>query len=364
MTDHAYWLGFSLVPEIGIKRLNLLRHAFGSLQEAWFAKENDLRAAGLENQPLNNLIKWRKKLDLEAELVRVKQVGASLITLDDADYPPLLKTLPDAPPIFYTKGEISPQDHRALSIVGTRRATRYGLDCAKHLAYELAKSGVTIVSGLAHGIDAAAHKGALEAGGRTIAILGNGIEQVYPRDHRDLAARVASSGALLTEFPIGAQPEARHFPRRNRVISGISLGVLIVEAPEKSGALITASIAADQGREVFAVPGNIFSASSVGTNKLIQDGAKLVNDVSDILNELQLVREIIQTRTITEEVAPTSDIEKAILQHLSAEPIHIDEIVRISSMPISNVSGILTILELKGLVRMVGHMQYSLELRH
>jgi DNA processing protein len=363
VTDQPFWLGFSLVPEIGAKRLTMLHQAFGSLREAWKASESELRAAGLDHQPLTNVLRTREKLDLEAELVRVKSVGASLITLVDDNYPALLKNLPDAPPVLYIRGTLLPQDYRALSIVGTRRATRYGLDCAHHLAYQLAQNGITIVSGLAHGIDAAAHTGALEAGGRTFAVLGNGVDQIYPRDHRDLAARITTNGALISEFPIGSQPEARHFPRRNRIISGIALGVLVVEAPEKSGALITASTAAEQGRDVFAVPGNIFSAANIGTNRLIQDGAKLVINVGDILDELQIAHEIVQTRTITEQAVPTSEAEQTLLGHLSVEPIHIDDLVRVCGMPISTVSGTLTLLELKGLARMVGHMQYSLEVR-
>lgn len=360
MSDRKYWLGFSLVPEIGTKRISLLRNWFGDLATAWSASESQLRQAGLEKSPITNLLTARKTLNLEAELEKVERIGAHLLTLVDEAYPPLLRELGDAPPILYVRGTLLPEDQRALSMVGTRKATVTGRDTAYNLSKQLVGYGITIISGLAHGIDSAAHRGAIEGGGRTIAVLGCGIDTFYPRDNQKLAMDIIKNGALISEFPVGTPPEARNFPRRNRVISGLALGVIVVEAPEKSGALITASVAAEQGREVFAIPGNIFNPNSSGTNRLIQDGAKLVMNVDDILSEFNIVRESVQTRTVTEQIAPSNTLEAQILQHLSADPIHIDDLVRQLGLPVATVSSTLTILELKGLARATGYMQYCL----
>jgi DNA processing protein len=219
---------------------------------------------------------------------------------------------------------------------------------------------VTIVSGLAYGIDAAAHRAAVEAGGRTLAVMGTGVDVIYPSDHRRLADDVMAHGALVGEFPAGTRPDRLNFPRRNRLISGLSLGVLVVEAPERSGALITASMAAEQGRDVFAVPGSIFSAASVGAHRLIQDGAKLVMTAADVLDELSLAHDAVETRERAERLAPADEIEAVLLARLSPEPAHIDDLVRLSGLPVALVSSTLTILELKGLARNVGPMQYSL----
>ncbi len=364
MSDSKYWLGFSLVPEIGPKRLSLLLNTFGALADAWRASESQLLASGLEKQPTANLLKTRRQLDLDVEMAKVERSGACLVTLADERYPVLLKKQPDAPSVLYLRGTLTSEDERALSVVGTRRATTYGKDAAYHLSKQLAGQSVTIISGLAHGIDSAAHRGALDGGGRTIAVMGCGVDKVYPADNRKLAEQITTAGAVISEFPIGMPPEKRNFPRRNRVISGLALGVLVVEAPEKSGALITAGIAADQGREVFAVPGNIFNPMSGGTNRLIQDGAKLVMSIEDILDELSIVQSKVKTQTITERIIPANDVEASILQYLGADPVHIDDLVRQCGLPVSIVSSTLTILELKGLARTVGHMQYCLIQSH
>ena len=360
MRDPKYWLGFSLVPEIGPKRLAHLLTRFGALENAWTASERQLLQAGLEKQPTTNLLHIRKQIDLEAELAKIERVGARLITLADDDYPTSLKKLPDAPTILYLRGTLAAEDENALAIVGTRRASPYGRDAAYQLSKQLAAQGITVISGLAHGVDTAAHKGALDGNGRTIAVLGCGVDVIYPNDQRKLAQQIMECGALISEFPIGMHPEGRNFPRRNRVISGLSLGVLVVEAPEKSGAMITASMAADQGREVFALPGNIFNPMSTGTNRLIQDGAKLVMSVDDILDELKIVRTVVETKAATERIAPANKVEAELLEHLGADPVHIDDLVLLCGLPVAIISSTLTILELKGLARTVGHMQYCL----
>lgn len=363
VNDHKYWLGFSLVPEIGPKRLLHLLNVFGDLPSAWDAHESELRQSGLENQPTRNLLQTRARLDLDAEMAKVERAGAWLLTLADDNYPPLLKSLPDAPAVLYVKGTLLPSDEQSLAVVGTRKASVYGREVAHDLSRQLARNGITVVSGLAHGIDTAAHRGALD-GGRTIAVLGCGLDQIYPRDNQPLAQDICQNGALVSEFAIGVPPEGRNFPRRNRVISGLSLGVLVIEAAEGSGALITAGIAAEQGREVFAVPGNIYNPGSRGSNRLIQDGAKLVMGVEDILSELKIAHNNVQVKTTAERVAPGSNLEVKLVQNLSADPIHVDELARLCEMPIATITSTLTILELKGLAQKVGPMQYCLVNKH
>lgn len=362
MNERKYWLGFSLIPEIGPKRIVQLLNAFGSLESAWNASETQIRRAGLDKNPTNNLLKWRGKLQLDNELSKLERLGVSLLTLVDDAYPSGLKQLSDPPPVLYVRGTLTPADTRALAVVGTRKATTYGRDAAYSLSYQLAQQGITIISGLAHGIDAAAHRAALDAGGRTLAVMGSGIDRLYPADHQKLAQEIARQGALITEFPLGTAPEKNNFPRRNRLISGLSLGVLIVEAPEHSGALITAEIASNQGRDVFAVPGSIFNPMSSGTNRLIQDGAKLIMNVKDVLDELDMTYQHIETRNTAERLAPTDETEARLLSFLGREPVHVDEIVRQCGLPVATVTSTLTLLELKGLARSAGHMQYCLPL--
>lgn len=358
MDERKYWLGFSLVPGIGPKRLLLLTQAFGSLRSAWDASEARLHAAGLDSESAAKLLQARAQVDLDGEMAKIERAGAALLTPEDATYPSLLKNLADPPLALYVRGSLLPQDDLALAIVGTRKATPYGRDAAAWFARQLAQQGVTIVSGLAHGIDGAAHRSTLAAGGRTIAVLGCGIDRVYPPDHAELARQIAQQGALISEFPLGSKPEAHHFPRRNRIISGLALGVLVVEAPEKSGALITAVQAAEQGRDVFAVPGAIFSAASSGTNRLIQDGAKLVITVEDILDELNLAQRNVEARAVTRQIVPTGQEEPALLRYLNAQPVPVDELVRQSGLPTAEVLSTLTVLELQGYIEDDGRGGY------
>jgi DNA processing protein len=359
LSETKYWLGFTLVQHIGSVRLmHLYNHFNQSVEKAWRASEKELQNAGLTDQPLTALLKTRAKLDLDAEMRKVQTVGAQLITLVDENYPANLKSIPDAPPVIYVKGTLLPTDKLALAIVGTRRATRYGRDVAHRMSHWLAKNDVTIVSGLAQGIDAAAHLGALEAKGRTIAVLGCGIDRMYPQEHENLARNIVQNGALISEYPIGMPPTAQNFPRRNRIVSGLSLGVLIAEAPENSGALITAEAALEQGRDVFAIPANIFNPMGTGGNKLIQEGAKLVMRVRDILDELNVTYTEHETREQTEKIAPESELEVTLLNLLEADPIHVDDIIRETGLSTAEVVATLTILELKGLAQSTGHMQY------
>jgi DNA processing protein len=354
--DLGYWIGFSRVSGIGPVRLRALLDHFGDIAQAWRASTATLQAIGFDRRTIESFSVTRGKLDLEAELARVVALGVTVLTWDSPDYPDLLRAVSNPPPVLYVRGELLPQDNWALGVVGTRRASVYGREATRSLVGGLAASGVTIVSGLAYGIDTHAHQTALDAGGRTIAVLGNGIDITYPAQNRKLADRIVEHGALVSEYPLGTQPESRNFPPRNRIISGLSLGVLVVEGAADSGAMITADFAAEQGREVFAVPGNILNRASEGPNRLIQQGAKLVIRIGDILEELNLTMAAEQSEA--REVIPDNDIEAVLLKHLSAEPIHVDELGRAVGLPIHEVAGTLTLMELKGKVRQVGGMNY------
>ncbi|WP_119072371.1 DNA-processing protein DprA [Aggregatilinea lenta] len=358
MSARKYWLGFNVVKGIGPVRLRALHAHFGDLETAWNASEHDLRAAGLDRRSASNLLQARKSIHLDQLSDDVDRLGAAALTLDDVDYPALLRELPDAPPVLYIKGTLLDADRWAVAFVGTRRATTYGREVTQTLVEPLVHAGITIVSGMALGIDAAAHKAALDAGGRTIAVLGCGIDTVYPPEHRHLAAAIVESGALVTEFPPGTPPEGKNFPVRNRTIGGLSLGVVVVEAPESSGALLTADIAAEQGRDVFAVPGNLTARASKGTNRLIQNGAKLVVSAEDILDELNLTRSTVKVRTSVQEIAPADATEQALLEVLDSEPVHIDDLCQRTGLPITRVSSALALMELKGMVSRQEGMQY------
>lgn len=357
MTDVRYWVAFNRAPGIGPAKVRALLDHFGDLELAWHAAPADLREAGLDRRAIENLVKLRESYDPDTDIRKAERAGAHILTWDDPAYPIRLREIPNPPPVLYVKGGFVESDQWALAIVGTRRASAYGKEAARVFAGELAASGVTIVSGLARGIDAAAHQATLEAGGRTIAVLGHGIDQIYPPEHHKLAEQIVRQGALVSDYPPGTRPEAVNFPPRNRIISGLSLGVLIVEAGETSGALITADFAADQGRDVFAVPGNVFARSSTGTNKLLRDGAAMVLSAQDILEQLNMtmVAQHIEARA---SIPPQDETEKALLALLSSEPVHIDEIGRQTGLPIAQVSSTLTLMELKGLVRQVGGMNY------
>lgn len=343
---------------MGSVRIHQLISHFGTARDAWQASERDLKQVKLPSTALSSLLELRKKLDLDAELTKITTLNAHLITWADSQYPENLRHIADAPPILYVRGTLLPSDMLALSIVGTRRATRYGIDVANRMAYWLASQGVTIVSGMALGVDTAAHRGAIQANGRTIAILGSGIDIVYPKENDRLARDIVQNGALVSEFPLGTPPSGKNFPRRNRIISGLSLGILIAEAPKNSGAIITAETALEQGRDVFAIPANIFNEMGAGSNRLIQEGAKLVMRASDILDELDVTYNNHVTKQKTETIAPTGDTEYQILSLLDSEPLHIDEIVRRTGLETATVASTLAILELKGLAQTLGAMQY------
>jgi len=356
MDDLRYWLGFNLVRGIGPVRLRALLGAFGDVQTAWEASEAELRRVGLDQRTLQNLLQARRQVDLEQLQRKVEAAGVQVLTWEEAAYPALLQQLVDAPPVLFVKGELTPSDEWAVALVGTRKPTAYGREAARLLATELARNGVTVVSGLARGIDGIAHQAALDAGGRTLAVLGSGLDEIYPQEHRALAERIAANGALLSDYPLGTRPEATNFPPRNRIISGLSLGVVVVEAGLTSGALITADFAADQGREVFAVPGSILGTASAGCNRLLRDGAHVVTEVGDILETLSLDQ--LAAKQAAREVLPANPTEAKVLAQLSVEPAYVDDVARGAGLPVETVSSALVMMELKGMVRQVGMLQY------
>ena len=351
-----YWVGFHRVPFIGPTRIARLLRQFGDLGRAWDAPPDELRAV-LDERSVESLLKSRAKLSLDDEMDRIERLGLTVLTRQDEDYPRRLGEISAPPAVLYVKGELLPEDGVAVAVVGTRRMTSYGREVTARLAGELAEVGVTIVSGLARGVDGAAHQAALRAGGRTIAVLGSGPNVVYPPEHRTLAGHIVEHGALVADYPPDTKPDAPNFPARNRIISGLSLGVVVVEAPARSGALITTDFAADQGRDVFAVPGSILSTTSAGCNKLLRDGATLVTTADDILEELNLGRR--QQQVAVQQALPMAEDERRLLALLGAEPQHIDEVAAAANLPIARAGALLVTMELKGLVRNAGARHYA-----
>jgi DNA processing protein len=353
-----YWVGFTLVPGIGRVRLGQLESYFGNLESAWSSKSGDLRKSGLDLSCVKSIESTRPGIDLDREMEKMEKLGVEAFTFRDPGYPARLKETYDYPPVLYVRGAILPQDEWCVAIVGTRGATVYGKQVAGEIAADLARSKITVVSGLARGIDTVAHRAALEVGGRTIAILASGLDSIYPAENASLARRIMENGAIVSEYPVGTRPRADNFPRRNRIMSGMSLGTVVVEAGDTSGALITARMALEQNREVFAIPGSILSPVSRGTNRLIQEGAKLVVDYTDILEELNLMT--VDRQMEMKELIPPTETEATLLTQLGHEPTHIDEICRASGMSASTVSSTLAMMELKGMVKHLGAMNYSL----
>jgi len=353
-----YWVGFSEISGIGRVRISQLKEYFGSLQDAWKAPEGKLKQAGLDSRTMDTLLLLRPRISLDAEMEKLERYKVKVLIHEDPSYPARLREIYDYPPVLYVRGNIPPQDEPSLAVVGTRRPTIYGRQVAEEIVTDLVQSKITIVSGLARGIDSVAHRAALDAGGETIAVFASGLDIVYPAENTKLAQAIMEHGALISEYPLGVKPKAENFPLRNRIMSGLSLGVLVVEAGERSGALITAFQALEQNREVFAIPGSILSPASKGTNHLIQEGAKLVRNCADILGELNLT--MVTQQLEIKEFSPASEAESLVLKQLTLEPSHIDEICRRSGLTMQEVSSTLAMLELKGIIKQVGNMNYVL----
>jgi DNA processing protein len=301
-------------------------------------------------------VQARANVDLEKLCAKIESQGIKILTWEDKAYPQRLKEIEQPPPVLYLRGEYLPDDLFAVAIVGTRRVTAYGRQITEELSSFLAANGITVISGLARGVDAISHQTALKAGGRTIGVLGSGVDKIYPPEHRALAEQMLERGAIVSDYAPGTPPDASNFPPRNRIISGLSLAVVVVEAGETSGALITAEFAAEQGREIFAVPGSILAPQSKGTNKLIQNGALPLLSVNDLLQALDLTR--VGEHKVARRIIPTDETEARLMDVLGYEPLHVDEIRNQTELPIEKVSAALALMELKGMVRQVGGMNY------
>jgi len=358
-SDLQFRVAFSHVTGIGPARMSALERFFGDLEDAWRADRSFLREAGLDNRTIEELEASRAALGPAEAYGRMLDSGIAALTPDDERYPRRLKEIPDPPPLIYLRGDLLDRDEWSLAIVGTRRPTPYGNQVTRTLTAELAATGLTIVSGLARGVDGIAHETTLEHGGRTIAVVASGLDRVYPPEHKRLAAKILDSGgAMLSEYPLGKRPDARYFPRRNRIIAGISLGTLVTEAGEKSGTWHTVTSALDQGREVFAVPGPITSEQSTGANNVIKRGlGKLVTCAQDVLDELNLGP--IERQAELVEQLPEDPMEALLLEQIGSEPIHVDELSRLIQQPVHETAAAMATLELKGLIQQVGPMTYA-----
>lgn len=346
MFNHLYIDLLSLPKMTDTKLKNLLQN-FKSPDKIFEASVEDLVAIdGIEPNLAWAIKNYRRPLELKKKIEVGARLNINTIAFLDEGYPKNLKTINDFPPVLFVRGEIKNEDNKALAIIGTRSATDYGKQIAERFAYELAKNGITIVSGLARGIDTKAHEGALKAKGRTIAVLGCGIDIYYPPENRNLYSQIAESGAVITEFNFGTPPWAYNFPKRNRLISGLALGVLAIEARASSGVLNTVQWAANQGRDVYVVPGDIRAKTSEGTNQLIKEGAKPVTSVEDILTDLGIAEKRQEKRA--QEI---SEVEKQLLETIATEPLYVDKIAELTNMEITSLLAVLLELEIKGLVK-------------
>ena len=350
--SELYWLAIVINNQLtSIETKHLLNQNISIEKIYKLSEQNKLELC--QNNPdfFNRLL---KSFDLgekvEKVLYDLEQIQAWMVSIEDEQYPPLLKKIADPPPVLFVKGELQPH-RQCLAIVGTRKATYYGTSTAKKLATELAQADFGIVSGLAEGIDTAAHEGALEARGYTIAVLGGGIDQIFPAQNRGLYETIARKGAIISEYPPGVHGTKFTFPKRNRIIAGIARGVMVVEAPQKSGSLITARLAMEENREVFAIPGKINEPNNYGTHKLIQDGAKLVQEVEDIFDEFNLMVPKKEEIKKHEPALNLNEKEQLIYKFLSFEPIHLDSLVEFTKLSVNEVSASLTMLEIKSICK-------------
>lgn len=359
--DLPYWVGLSTFPKFGPKRFGLLQNYFPDMQAAYSAGISELKNAGIDEGVAQEFSAHRQKIDLKEEMEKLTRENITVITIQSPGYPKLLKEIYDAPPLLYCQGQLPEGINFSLAVVGSRKFSSYGQQATQFLVSRLTQTGLVIISGLALGIDALAHWECLKAGGKTIAVLGSGVnnESIYPAANRNLAEKIITSGgAVISEFPYGTLALSYHFPQRNRIISGLALGTLIIEAAEDSGALITARSALEQNREVFAVPGSMFSANSVGANKLIQAGAKLVTSAEEILETFSLgnIKELVQAQ----KAVASTPAEEKLFAVISREPTHINELTRASQLDTATINATLLTMELKGYVRNLGGGNYVL----
>ncbi len=358
--EDIFWLAFNHVRGIGAVRFRKLLTYFGELSRAWQANPADLINAGLTEKAADQVLQTRQTLDVDSIANELQRKGISNLTWNSENYPVYLKEIAQPPPVLYYVGTILPEDELAIAIVGTRNVTKYGRQIAHDTSAFLAGNGITVVSGLARGVDGIAHRAALEAGGRTLAVLGSGVDVIYPSEHRKLAKEIVQNGALISDYPPGTKPDGINFPPRNRIISGLSRGTVVIEAGERSGALITAKFALEQGRDIYAVPGSVLSQMSKGTNKLIADGAIPMTNPVIITETLNLASSGLESKKTKVEITL---VEENILSILGNDSLHIDEICALTSMGIEKLTAELTMMELKGLVERVKGMEYQ-RVRH
>lgn len=353
-----YLNAINKISGIGPQRMKLLFHFFANSENIWKANSSELKQSGLGEKIVEKFCLERKIINPDLEWEKLQKENIQIISFFDPNYPKLLKEIPNPPYLLYQKGEFDFNNFPIIAIVGSRKYTPYGSQVAYGLAKDLTNAGVTVVSGMALGIDTFAHRGALENSGKTIAVLGNSLEDIniYPRNNFNLSREISRNGALLSEYPLGTKAGPMTFPARNRIVAGISLGTIVVEAGEQSGALLTANMALDYNREIFSVPGSIFSSASFGTNTLIKKGAKAVTCTKDVLEELNLDRnEIFEKKLIPQNPSPE---EKIILNILSSEPLHIDNISKIAKLQSATCASTLIMMEMKGWTKNIGGQNY------
>ena len=362
MNKREALVSLNLVLDIGSIRLRRLMEAFGAAENILKASRQQLIAVSGIGDKIAQKITGLREDDLAKELRLTKKLGLTIVTIDDADYPENLRSIIDPPIVLYVKGKISKDDRLSVAIVGSRSASFYGISCAEKFAFALAQNNITVVSGMARGVDTAAHRGALKQGGRTIAVIGSGFGNIYPEENMGLAEEIACAGAVISEFPVDTPPLKQNFPRRNRVISGLSQGVLVVEAARNSGALITADFALEQSREVFALPGKVDAENSFGTNDLIKQGAKLVTGIDDILEELDFAPA--QNKEKTEvaqrpKAAGVAEEEELVYASVETAALTLDELVQKTELDIPRISVILLRLQLRKLIKELPGKQYK-----
>ncbi|GAB4179367.1 MAG: DNA-processing protein DprA [Terrimicrobiaceae bacterium] len=352
MTEREACVALNLLPGLGPVKVRRLLERFGSASGILSAGASDLAGVpGVGPALVKSIRDWKNLTDVGGELAHAKAAGARVLTLADGEYPSELREIHDPPTVLYIRGQLTAADARAIAVVGTRQPSFYGAETAKKLSYQLAYAGVTIVSGLARGVDTAAHQAALAAHGRTIAVIGSGLSRLYPPENAELADRIASQGAVISEFPMETGADRQTFPMRNRIVSGMTFGILVVEAGTTSGALITANQAADQGRSIYAVPGRIDSPKSIGSNRLIQQGAKLVTCAQDVLDDFGLLFRDQPDREKRPEPAGLAENEAKVFAAIGDDEVSVDEVVGRSGLPTREVSSTLLALELKRLVK-------------
>lgn len=356
-----YLVGLNMIPALTPRRKRILRAHFSSPAEIWHLSPQRLNAIAGIAEIAPQIIAARRAISIDKEFEQAAQMGIKIVTILDPNYPQLLREINDPPTVLYVKGQFAKEDAIAIGIVGTRRASQYGRMIATQLAKEIAQLGLAVVSGMAMGIDTAAHHGSLQAGGRTIAVLGAGLLTIYPAINQRLAEKISHSGLLVSEFPLHSRPSKWTFPQRNRIISGWARGIVVIEAPLRSGALITARFALEHGREVFAVPGNITNTGSTGPNRLIKDGAKLVETVADIIDEFPDLKHLLAPATADKDFAKVllSPQENTIYKLLGLEPLHIDDIINRGVLSLAEISHILLTLQVKGLVKEIDGKRYT-----